>query len=235
MRVCYEALCDLHRLHLLHVPFENLDIQYGIPIELNREAFYQKIVLRRRGGFCYELNGLFFELLSRLGFNVKQVSAQPCDANGVYSPVFDHMALVVRLGHAEYLVDVGFGDFFLTPKKLVPGEPQTDATGEYILDQGDGLSWQINKLEDGQLSPQYKFQNRHVPLEQFQQRCDFHQTDPDSHFKKQKVVSLATKDGRTTLTAERLKITTAAGLRETIFPSDEFETRLMDVFGIEIQ
>src|SRR5690348_7230935 len=70
------VLRSLQKAHLLSVPFENLDIHYKIPIELNARGIYEKVVIKRRGGFCYELNSLFGELLSSLGFNVKLISAR---------------------------------------------------------------------------------------------------------------------------------------------------------------
>ncbi|TDI15991.1 MAG: arylamine N-acetyltransferase, partial [Acidobacteria bacterium] len=71
-----ETLRQLHRAHLLAVPFENLDIPLGHPIVLSLPSFYDKIVRRRRGGFCYELNGLFGWLLEQLGFTVVMLSAR---------------------------------------------------------------------------------------------------------------------------------------------------------------
>ncbi len=52
------TLFQLHQAHLYNVPFENLNIQYNIPIVLTKDALYQKVVAGRRGGFCYEMNGL---------------------------------------------------------------------------------------------------------------------------------------------------------------------------------
>jgi len=76
------VLRELHRAHLLAVPFENLDISRGVPIQLDYPALFGKIVTRRRGGFCYELNGLFAELLRALGFSVKLLSASVADGAG---------------------------------------------------------------------------------------------------------------------------------------------------------
>src|SRR6185436_18299602 len=84
-----ETLRRIHRAHMLAVPFENLDIHLGIPIALSVPAFYEKIVDRKRGGFCYELNGLFAWLLAELGFSVTLLSARVFAA-GRLSPEFDH-------------------------------------------------------------------------------------------------------------------------------------------------
>src|SRR5262245_14904037 len=113
-----ETLRRLHLAHLLAVPFENLDIHLGRPIVLDVDRIFEKIVRRRRGGFCYELNGLFAWLLGELGFDVELLSAQVLDG-GRLGPEFDHMTLLVE-HEGRWLVDVGFGDSFLEPLALEP-------------------------------------------------------------------------------------------------------------------
>ena len=100
-----EVLSKLQLAHLMTVPFENLDIHTNTKIDLNH--LFDKIVTRNRGGFCYELNGLFYELLTETGFAVKMVSARVHDGKGDFSPEFDHMALIVNLDNENYLV-MGF-------------------------------------------------------------------------------------------------------------------------------
>jgi N-hydroxyarylamine O-acetyltransferase len=90
-----ETLRALHMAHLLAVPFENLSIGIGEPIVLDQAALFDKIVLRRRGGFCYELNGLFAALLRELGFDVTMLSAGVARADGGFGPEFDHLTLRV--------------------------------------------------------------------------------------------------------------------------------------------
>src|ERR1700690_319286 len=85
----------LHRAHQIAVPFENLSIHLGEPISLAEDDLTGKIVSRRRGGFCYELNGAFALLLQALGFPVERVAARVY-ANGQPGPPFDHLALIVR-------------------------------------------------------------------------------------------------------------------------------------------
>src|SRR5262245_30849131 len=93
-----ETLRALHIAHLLAVPFENLNIGLGWPIVLDQAALFEKIVLRRRGGFCYELNGLFAALLRALGFDVTLLSAGVARATGGFGPEFDHLTLQVTSG-----------------------------------------------------------------------------------------------------------------------------------------
>src|SRR5437660_12879903 len=83
--------------HLRTIPFENLSIHSGEPIVLDDDALFEKIVRRRRGGFCYELNGLFAALLRALGFDVKMLSARVANDERIFGPDFDHMALLVTL------------------------------------------------------------------------------------------------------------------------------------------
>src|SRR6266850_2079046 len=107
------ALRVLQVAHLLTVPFENLSIHAAQPIVLEDNALFTKIVENRRGGFCYEANGLFAALLRALGFDVAMLSAQVANAEGKFGPNFDHMALMVSpkdVSTQRWLVDVGFGD-----------------------------------------------------------------------------------------------------------------------------
>ena len=118
-----ETLRQLHLAHLLTVPFENLSIHYGEPIVLVEEVLFDKVVRRRRGGFCYELNGLFATLLHALGFNVVMLSAGVVNTAGEVSAEFDHMTLLVHLDQ-RWLADVGFGDLFREPLLMEPGSEQ---------------------------------------------------------------------------------------------------------------
>jgi arylamine N-acetyltransferase len=108
------TLRSLQVAHLLNVPFENLSIHSGEPIVLDDDALFRKIVENRRGGFCYELNGLFAALLRGLGFDVSMLAAEVAKDGGGFSPNFEHMALMVTLAE-PWLVDVGFGDSFWSP------------------------------------------------------------------------------------------------------------------------
>src|SRR5690349_13974281 len=92
-----ETLCRLQEAHLLIVPFENLDIFLRRRIVLDEAALFDKIVRQRRGGFCYEVNGLFAALLRALRFSVTLLSARDVHADGTYGPEFDHLALLVTL------------------------------------------------------------------------------------------------------------------------------------------
>ncbi|MVZ10486.1 arylamine N-acetyltransferase, partial [Enterobacteriaceae bacterium 8376wG6] len=121
------TLQQLHHRHMLSVPFENLSIIYHQGIQLAPEALFSKVVERNRGGFCYELNTLFALLLREIGFKVSFISGEIRARDGHFGPPYDHLALRVDLAEQAWLVDVGFGDSFLTPLKIVAAEPQPQA------------------------------------------------------------------------------------------------------------
>src|SRR5437763_12528188 len=104
-----KALAELHERHVLAVPFENLSVHWREPIVLEDDALVDKIARRRRGGFCYELNGAFAALLRALGFPVTLLAGKVY-GDGEFGPPFDHLALRVDLGE-PWLADVGFGRF----------------------------------------------------------------------------------------------------------------------------
>lgn len=227
----------LHEAHLFAVPFENLSIHYGQPIVLSDEALYDKIVRRRRGGFCYELNGMFTQLLRRLGFSVRLLSAGVAQGDGSFSPAFDHLTLqIYDLDGADWLADVGFGDSFLHPLRLQPEREQDGGAGLTYRFHVDGEDWTLEQRGAEGWAPQYRFTLRSHPLDDFLDRCAYQQTSPESHFTQKRLCTLALPDGRITLSDLRL-ITTRHGVREerTLASEEEFRAVLAERFGITIE
>src|SRR6266480_738247 len=128
------TLQALHEAHLLAVPFENLDISLGREIVLDEASLWTKIVEHHRGGFCYELNGLFALLLRALGFRVDLLSAAVAHATGGFGPEFDHLTLLVHL-EEDWVADVGFGDSFRQPLRLQAALIQPQDGGSYRLER----------------------------------------------------------------------------------------------------
>ncbi|HEY6330551.1 MAG TPA: arylamine N-acetyltransferase, partial [Blastocatellia bacterium] len=160
------SLRGLHYAHLLSVPFENLDIHLKRPILLDVDAFYTKIIENNRGGYCYELNGLFGRLLSEIGFEVSMLSARVANPRGGFGPEFDHMALLVRLDQS-WLADVGFGNCFLYPVPIDQAARSEDSSGTYAISR-DGDALMLNRVSDGDvLNPLYKFTRRPHSLSEY--------------------------------------------------------------------
>src|SRR5690349_12668346 len=153
-----ETLRQLHIAHLRAVPFENLSIHAGEPIILNDSALFEKIVKRNRGGFCYELNGLFAVLLRELGYEVGMLSAQVANAAGEFSADFDHMTLIVTLDE-RWLVDVGFGDSFIEPLLIDERDVQIEDGQAYRLDQDDDYLVLMKRTDEdtNEWKSQYRF------------------------------------------------------------------------------
>ncbi|MBX3061134.1 MAG: arylamine N-acetyltransferase, partial [Anaerolineae bacterium] len=213
------TLRQLQMAHLLTVPFENLSIHAQEPIILTDEALFDKIVLHRRGGFCYELNGLFAALLRALNFKVTMLSAAVAIDETTYGPPFDHMTLMVELAE-RWLVDVGFGDSFLEPLRLDSAEEQVQGERAYRLDAGE--EYLVLRQRDNQntWSTQFRFTLDPYQYTDYAAMCHYHQTSPESHFTQRRLCSRATPDGRLTLSGMRL-ITTRNGVRHEHELTDE--------------
>jgi N-hydroxyarylamine O-acetyltransferase len=230
-----ETLRQLHLAHMYAVPFENLSIHSGEPIELDDEKLFAKIVTRRRGGFCYELNGLFAALLRALGFEVTMLSAEVIGSSGKLSPEFDHMALLVSLPE-RWLVDVGFGDSFVEPLRLDDRSEQVQGRSAYRIDEaGDGRFLMLRRDEGGEWNGQYRFSLASHVYADYADRCRFHQTSPESHFMQGRVCSLAQPDGRLTLSRMRLITTRGGERRERELAGDaEYAAVLREHFGVAL-
>src|ERR671921_596800 len=151
-----ETLRRLHVAHLLAVPFENLSIHAGEPVVLDDESLFEKVVARGRGGFCYELNGLFAALLRELGFRVEMLSAAVARRGGGFGPEFDHMALLVTL-EERWLADVGFGDSFVEPLLLDERAEQRQGAHAFRIEEDGDRLVLLRKDSGGAWEPEYRF------------------------------------------------------------------------------
>ena len=228
-----ETLRALQVAHLLAVPFENLSIHAGQPIVLEDDALFDKIVQRRRGGFCYEANGLFAALLRALGFEVRMLSAGVANAEGGFGPDFDHMTLMVTL-EQRWLADVGFGDSFLEPLLLDERGVQTQGARAYRIAQDDAHLILLQRDEGDEWKPQYRFTLQPHVYADYAQMCRYHQTSPQSHFTKARICSRATAQGRVTLSGMRFIETSKDGGRNerTLTSQEEFDAILREQFGV---
>lgn len=231
-----ETLRRLHVAHLLAVPFENLSIHAGETVVLDDESLFRKVVARRRGGFCYELNGLFAALLRELGFRVEMLSAAVARREGGFGPEFDHMALLVTLEERR-LADVGFGDSFAEPLLVDERAEQTQGARAFRIDEAEGGRLVLLRRDaGGAWEPQYRFGLEPHAFEDYAGMCHFHQTSPESHFTRGRVCSRLTPEGRVTLSGSRL-ITTRGGERveRELAGEAECDAALLEHFGISMR
>jgi N-hydroxyarylamine O-acetyltransferase len=226
------ALRELHRAHLMTVPFENLSIHLNEPISLVDSDLLNKIVTRRRGGFCYELNGAFALLLEALGFEVARLAARVYGRGGL-GPPFDHLALAVRPadGSGPWLADVGFGSHSTYPLLLDGAHEQDDPGGRF--ETVPGLDGDLDVLKDSE--PQYRLEQRPRALEDFVPTCWWQQTAPESHFRANVICSRLTEDGRISVGGRTL-IRTSGGIRteRELVDDDAVLAAYREHFGIEL-
>ena len=229
-----ETLRGIHRAHLLTVPFENLDIHRNKPIVLNEAALFEKIVVNRRGGYCYELNGLLASLLREMGFDVTMFSSNVI--HGGIPAEIDHLTLLIQLDD-RWIVDVGFGDSSRLPLRLEVGGEQYGVGQRYRFTQADGRRILWSGAENNSWYDEYSFDIAMTPLTlpDFENANRYYQTAPKSWFVQGRICSRAMEDGRISLTGDML-IVTRNGQREETPIDDEqaFVRALNEHFGIWI-
>ncbi len=228
------TLRSLQMAFLLHVPFENLDILLGREIILSSRAVFEKIVDRKRGGVCYELNILFFDLLTALGFEVEYVSARMVKRAGI-GPEFDHMVLIVKLEY-DYLVDVGHGHFCREPLRI-DGESTSSAGGqEYRVDRCGNDYALYSRHMNAPWAARFIFSRSPRRCAEFEPMNRFHQISPESSFTRRRLVALATDDGHLSAIDRSLIIMSRQGKKRIELDSEEaYQACLMRYFGIEIK
>ena len=143
-----EGLTTLHNAHLTAISYENLDVQLGRPVTIERPAIYDKIVTRRRGGWCYEMNGILGWALGELGFEVTRATGAVMRAAAGDAKNGNHLVLRVELPQGLYLADVGFGDGPRDPIRVVAGDFVSYGF-PFALTQHNGDWWRLSDLRPG--------------------------------------------------------------------------------------
>jgi N-hydroxyarylamine O-acetyltransferase len=212
-----------------------LSIHAGEPVVLDDGSLFDKVVGRRRGGFCYELNGLFAALLRALGFRVEMLSAAVANRERVFGPEFDHMALLVTL-EERWLADVGFGDSFVEPLLVDERAGQAQGARAFRVEEDGGRLVLLRRDAGGAWEPQYRFGLEPHAFADYAEMCRFHQTSPESHFTRGRVCSRLTSDGRLTLSGARLiKTTGGEKVERELADEAEYTAALLEHFGISMR
>jgi N-hydroxyarylamine O-acetyltransferase len=218
-----DPLAALHTAHICSVPFEDYDIHRGVAISLDLDDLYDKIVRRGRGGFCYELNGLFGALLSELGHDVTLVSAFSLDEDGSRGPDFEHLRLIVD---NAWIADVGNGAWWRTPVPLPVGEH-----GGVRVEHNGELWCTSSRDRDGRWQRDWAWTMTPRALSEFLNRCRYQEHDPGSHFVQRRVASLAVDGGRITLVNG---VFSETGQPDRPVSADEERALLAERFGITV-
>jgi len=232
-----DTLHALQLAHLRSVPFENLDIGLKRAIQINEPEIWDKLIVNNRGGFCYELNGLFAWLLQQIGFGVTYLNARDYhEADDTFGIDFDHLTLMVQIPSesTRWLVDVGWGDTFTQPLDIDNPEWQEQGERAYRLEPfRDGYQlWQRDW--GGKIERQYYFDlTPHQFPAEYEAACHYHQTSPQSIFTRNRIISRLTEYGRISLDNDRLIVTTHGQREEFPIQNEaEFQVLLKKHFDI---
>lgn len=230
--ISLSMLAELQHQHLQHVPFENLDVIRKMPIYLNLQTIYTKIVKNHRGGYCYELNGLFHWLLTELGYEAHLISATVRRPTGEWAKADTHAAIVVQLEH-PYLIDVGFGDSTYLPIPI-NGEERTDISGTYRIIQQLDHTFHLERFNNSERRTLYRFGLEPKELIDFHEGCVFNQVAKESSFTHSDIVTLATPIGRITLADQTVTVTENNIQTKSILSLEEKRRTLEKTFGIRL-
>ncbi len=227
-----ENLYRLQYCHLHTIPYENFDIMRGVPFTLDIDSVLDKIITRRRGGYCFELNGAFAWLLRSLGYNITEYFARFLRGKDCDMPMRRHRVIRVDIGADSYICDVGVGGACpLFPLKLEADTEQHGST--YKLGRDSVFGWIIYEKLGNDWHEYYGF------TEEPQYPIDFVTTDfycqssPDSFFRKSNMASIRTAGGRITIAGNELRFFSGDSVLTEVIDSDK---RMADVlseyFGI---
>ena len=229
-----ESLAALQREHLLAVPFDALDCLLGNPVSVEPADAYRKVVEAQRGGFCFELNGLFAWLLGQLGFSVSMLAARPLRGDGELAPPFAHLTLLVEL-ERRWLVDVGFGfPFALEPLDLDARSEQERGGRRFTIseDAGSLLAQELG----GERPNGYVFSPAPVTIDAFREICNVFSTSPDSGFVRRGPVLQLHEDGWIELTRERLSGERGGErIEQELAGEAEWRQALEENFGLRVE
>ncbi|MER6307715.1 arylamine N-acetyltransferase [Streptomyces sp. NPDC001657] len=211
------ALRELHERHVLSIPFENIDFNLRLPINMGADAI-PKITEQRRGGGCYELNGAFSEVLRALGYDVTVMAGRVLE-DGELGPLMGHLILkVFAEDSAEpWLVDVGYGRGFRHPLRLDSRAPQEDPQGTFELREAP--NGDLDVYRNG--SHQYRFETRPRTVDDFRPTLWWFRSAEDSPFLTQLFCTRPTARGRVTLSGRKLVQVVDGTRTKEELPDDE--------------
>ncbi|MBS1998707.1 MAG: arylamine N-acetyltransferase [Cyanobacteria bacterium SZAS LIN-2] len=230
------GLTAVHRAHMMSIPYENLDVQLGHPVSISVEGACAKIVGRKRGGWCYEMNGSMGWALEQLGFKVTRLAgAVMREAHGELA-LCNHLVLRVDLPEGTYLGDVGFGEGSLDPVRLVPGEFSSNGF-KFSLSQDEHHWWRLHKyLPSGARSFDFKLEPAEDSCLAF--RCAELQSLPESIFVQNLICYRHHEGGYYNLLGRVLRHIRSADMTDVserlLENEDDLVTTLKEIFFLDV-
>lgn len=231
-----ETFVALHRAQAYSIPFENLDIHLGRPIGLDADSLARKLLAGQRGGYCYELNGLFGQVLRQLGFAVTNLVGRNLIAGPPLRPRA-HQLLLVQVEGQPWVADLGFGgNTLLEPIPLLVGPKHRMGFDTYRLQAAPQHNYHLQLLMDGQWQSLYTFTLDEAQPSDYQMMSYFYSNSPDSPFRQQRICARATPEYRATLLDRELKIRRPDGGSTTTVLADDaaYVVALHQYFGLTL-
>jgi N-hydroxyarylamine O-acetyltransferase len=222
------------RAHVAAIPFENIDVQMGVRSTTALPGIFDKLVTRRRGGWCYENNGLFGWALGELGFDVRRVSGGVMRVARGDAALGNHLTLIVTVDETPYLVDVGFGGALAEPVALVEAT-RNHAPFAISLTKQPGGYWRFEERYGTAEPFSYDFLSDSADEDRFSRQCLTQQTDAASVFVQNLVVQQRQGDRHVSLRGRVLLERWAGGQsKRRLEDEQQFVTMLRDRFGLEV-
>ena len=227
-----ETLTGIHRAHATAIPYENLEIQLGRENVLSEDAFFDKLVERGRGGWCYEMNGILTWALRQIGFDVVRVGGAVARKHIGERAIGNHMVGVVDLDR-RYITDVGLADGPLDPFPLEEGAWE-DGPWRYSLEKLDDGWWRFHNHEHG-LAQTFDFTEERRDLNWYQDMCTFLQTSDESPFLNYALSFRRSESGFQGLRDTRHIAASHAGKTEReITSAEDYRTTLAEIIGHDL-
>ncbi len=236
-----DSLTNVCQAQAFAIPFENFDIHLGRPILLGVEALTEKLVGNRRGGFCFELNGLLQQALQAFGFDVRPLLARVHFRGEHLGRT--HLLSLVTLGDQRWVVDVGFGGAcgLYAPALLVYDQvfSQSGQQFRFVRHPAYGTMFQALWQNDHSAPPDWKniysFDDQIVDAGDIAMGNYFASTSPNSIFTLMRIATKPLLDGRISLSDFELKIRRAGSETVQQLPDGEaYLIALEDYFGIKL-
>jgi N-hydroxyarylamine O-acetyltransferase len=231
-----EGLREMHAAQSFSIPFENIDIHLNRAISLAPEDLVSKLINQSRGGYCFELNGLFCLALKSLGFRVRALLARVL--YGLQDPsARTHQVLMITIEGRDLLADCGFGGPGLClPLPIIPDRVEEQYGESYRLRQDAELGWVLQKASQEGFIDLYSFDDRELTLENdIEMANHYTSTWPSSIFRLHRMCSLRKTWGRVTLSDMELNIyRDGQTLSRTLPPGPLYMSALTEHFGIRL-
>ncbi|GGA96936.1 arylamine N-acetyltransferase [Macrococcus hajekii] len=228
-----EELNHAIRHFMLKVPFENIDVQNKKEISVEVNDLFNKVVKQQRGGFCYELNGLFHYYLKEKGYKVSYAAGTIKGPEG-WRMLGSHMLNLVDIDGQLHVADVGFGDL---PTQAMPidGPPITDQNGVFRAIGIDGKWFEVQKQEEQDFKVLYKAEYAPKSLSEFSEAIDYNQHSPESIFVRKLLITQTKENGRATMTENYMSVITPISKKRFKVTAENYRQLLHENFNLDLK